>query len=190
MNTGLHDVWNLAWKLDLALRGRGNERLLDSYSCERLPIIKQVIRTTDLMTKVMGTSNKLAQALRNTVLPVISRLPRFQHTFVQGLSGLAVAYPGSAIVEGGGKRYFDDSLRGGKGICSRFLMMIDAAGESSDLELAKQLESVRDILEFRPSRSDRVTLIRPDGYIAYSVQRRDLVPALTSVRSLLELQTD
>ena len=23
MNTGLHDVWNLAWKLDLTLRGHG-----------------------------------------------------------------------------------------------------------------------------------------------------------------------
>ena len=27
MNTGLHDVWNLAWKLDLVLRGHGNEEL-------------------------------------------------------------------------------------------------------------------------------------------------------------------
>ncbi len=25
MNTGLQDVWNLAWKLDLVLRGHGNE---------------------------------------------------------------------------------------------------------------------------------------------------------------------
>ena len=31
MNTGLHDVWNLVWKLDLVLHGHGNERLLDSY---------------------------------------------------------------------------------------------------------------------------------------------------------------
>ena len=31
MNTGLHDVWNLAWKLDLALHGRGSEELLESY---------------------------------------------------------------------------------------------------------------------------------------------------------------
>src|SRR5262249_46429333 len=114
MNTGLHDVWNLAWKLDLVLRGRGNEQMLDSYSSERLPVIKQVIKTTHLMTTVMGTPNKFAQALRNTVLPVVSRLPRFQHSFVQGLSELAVAYPGSTIVEGSGKRYFDDSMRGGK----------------------------------------------------------------------------
>ena len=47
MNTGLHDVWNLAWKLDLVLHGHGNDRLLESYSAERLPVIKQVIETTD-----------------------------------------------------------------------------------------------------------------------------------------------
>jgi hypothetical protein len=67
MNTGLHDVWNLVWKLDLFLHGF-TERLLDSYSIERLPVIKHVIETTDLLTKVMGTPNKLAQVLHDAVI--------------------------------------------------------------------------------------------------------------------------
>ncbi len=191
MNTGLHDVWNLAWKLDLALHGHGNERLLDSYSSERLPVIKQVIETTDFLTKVMGTANKFAQVLRNTVIPVVSGLAPFQHAFVQRLSELAVAYPGSPIVEGPGKRYFDNSMRGGKGISSRFLMMIDADRKSSTMEAAKHLfEPFRDIVEFRSSPNAGVTLVRPDGYIAYSRRNRDLVPALASARSLIECQTD
>ena len=61
MNTGLHDVWNLVWKLDLVLHGHGNEQLLESYSAERRPVIKHVIETTDFLTKVMGTPSKLAQ---------------------------------------------------------------------------------------------------------------------------------
>ena len=61
MNTGLHDAWNLAWKLDLALRGRGNETLLGSYGAERLPVIRHVIETTHRLTKAMGTANRLAQ---------------------------------------------------------------------------------------------------------------------------------
>ena len=92
------------------------ERLLDSYSVERLPIIKSVIETTDFLTKVMGTPNKFAQALRDTMIPMVSRLAPFQHAFVQRLSELGIAYRGSPIVEGPGKRYFDDSMRGGKGI--------------------------------------------------------------------------
>ena len=87
MNTGLGDVWNLAWKLDLALRGRGNERLLDSYTVERRPIIKDVIEMTDRLTRAMGTPNRFAQALRDTIIPVLSRLTPFQHAFVNRLSG-------------------------------------------------------------------------------------------------------
>jgi 2-polyprenyl-6-methoxyphenol hydroxylase-like FAD-dependent oxidoreductase len=97
MNTGLGDVWNLVWKLDLVLRGLGNDLLLESYSAERRPVIQQVIETTDWMTKAMGTPSKLAQTLRNAVIPMVSRLAPFQHAFVQRLSELGVAYEGSPI---------------------------------------------------------------------------------------------
>jgi 2-polyprenyl-6-methoxyphenol hydroxylase-like FAD-dependent oxidoreductase len=191
MNTGLHDVWNLVWKLDLFLHDRGNERLLDSYGAERLPVIKQVIETTDFLTKVMGTPNKFAQALRDTVIPMVSRLAPFQHAFVQRLSELGIAYPGSPIVEGPGKRYFDDSMRGGKGISSRFLVMIGADTDSSTREAAKRLcESLSDTLELRSSRNSGITLVRPDGYIAYATDSRGGAPALASLRSVLERQTD
>lgn len=189
MNTGLHDVWNLVWKLDLFLHGRGNDRLLDSYSAERLPVIKHVIETTHILTRVMGTPNKFAQALRDTVIPMVSRLAPFQHAFVQTLSELGVAYRGSPIIEGPGKRYFDDSVRGGKGILSRFLLVLGEDATPSAREAAAQLaRSFADIVELRLSPDTGVTLVRPDGYIAYSAH--DSVAALGSVRSLLERQTN
>jgi 2-polyprenyl-6-methoxyphenol hydroxylase-like FAD-dependent oxidoreductase len=92
MNTGLHEVWNLVWKLDLVLHGRGTEQLLESYSAERRPVIKQVIETTDFLTRALGTPSRLAQILRDTVIPMVSRLAPFQHAFVQRLSELGVAY--------------------------------------------------------------------------------------------------
>src|SRR5262249_44935824 len=107
MNTGLQDIWNLAWKLDLFLHGLGNEQLLDSFSQERIPIIKSVIQTTHMLTKVMGTPSRFAQAVRNTVLPMVSRLAPFQHAFVQRLSELGIAYSDSPIIEGPGKRFFN-----------------------------------------------------------------------------------
>jgi hypothetical protein len=191
MNTGLHDVWNLVWKLDLFLRGHGNEQLLDSYGAERLPVIKNVIEITDLLTKVMGTPNKFAQALRDTVIPMVSRLAPFQHAFVQRLSELGVAYHGSPIVQGDGKRYFDDSLRGGNGICSRFLLVLDDEADSSTRESAEKLcASLRDIVELRLLPCHEITLIRPDGYIASSAHSRGGFAELDSVRSLLEHQTN
>src|SRR5947199_7545318 len=139
MNTGLHDIWNLIWKLDLVLHGHGNEQLLNSYSAERRPVIKQVIETTHLLTRALGTGSKLAQLLRDAVIPMVSRLAPFQHAFVQRLSELGIAYRGSPIVEGAGKRYFDDSLRGGERIRSRFLLLLGGDAEPSFREAAKRL---------------------------------------------------
>lgn len=190
MNTGLHDVWNLVWKLDLAVRGHGNEALLDSYSTERRPVIKNVIETTHFLTKAMGTPNKFAQGLRDTIIPMVSRLAPFQHAFVQRLSELGITYHGSPIVEGAGERYMDDSLRGGDGIRSRFLLELDENADSSAKEAAKQLAgSFSEVVELRSARNHGVTLVRPDGYIAYSAPNHGGTEALKSVRSLLERQT-
>lgn len=187
MNTGLQDVWNLVWKLDLAVRGRGSELLLDSYTAERRPVIKQVISATHWMTRALGTPSKLAQALRDTVIPVASRLPAFQRRFVQRLSGLGFAYGGSPIVEGAGDRYFDDSLRGGKGIGSNFLLDVGDHAEPSTSEAAKQFcASFSDIVEPRQSQRRGMSLVRPDGYIAYAADNRRATASLSWVRAVLE----
>jgi 2-polyprenyl-6-methoxyphenol hydroxylase-like FAD-dependent oxidoreductase len=191
MNTGLHDVWNLVWKLCLFLRGHGNQQLLDSYSLERVPIIKSVIETTDFLTRALGTPNRFVQILRNAVIPMVSRLAPFQHAFVQRLSELGIAYHGSPIVEGPGERYLDDSMRGGTGIASRFLLLVDGEKESPANEAARQLsQSYSDILELRPSAFAGIRLVRPDGYLAYSAHNGNRTAALQSVRSLLERQTN
>jgi 2-polyprenyl-6-methoxyphenol hydroxylase-like FAD-dependent oxidoreductase len=190
MNTGLHDVWNLVWKLDLALRGRANESLLESYSAERLPVIKQVIETTHLLTKVLGTPSKLAQIFRDAVIPMVSRLAPFQHAFVERLSELGIAYRGSPMVVGPGTRYFADSLRGGQGILSRYLLVLGNDEQPAIAEAAKQLAvSLADVVELRFAPGQGITLVRPDGYSAYVVDNEDRVAALETVRSLLERQT-
>ncbi|HTP31950.1 MAG TPA: FAD-dependent monooxygenase [Candidatus Acidoferrales bacterium] len=187
MNTGLHDVWNLAWKLDLFLRGNGSETLLDSYEAERLPVIKGVIHTTDMLTKVMGTPNKFAQALRDAFIPMVSHLAPFQHAFVQRLSELGIGYRGSPIVEGPGTRYFDDSIRGGSGIRSRFLLMIDESDGASHEAARELFQGFQGLVELRPSTRHGVTLVRPDGYVAYSTDQSG-ISALKPARSLLEKQ--
>lgn len=190
MNTGLQDVWNLAWKLDLVLHEHGNDELLESYSAERRPVIRSVIETTDFLTKTLGTPTRLAQLLRDAIIPMVSRLAPFQHAFVQRLSELGVAYRGSPIVEGAGERYFDDSLRGGNGIRSRFLLMFGQDAGSSATEAAREIAaSLTDIVELRLRPGHDVILVRPDGYIAYEAHNRGGVEALHSARSVLERQT-
>lgn len=187
MNTGLQDAWNLAWKLDLHLHGLGNEALLDSYGGERLPVIKGVLETTDHLTRVMGTPSRLAEALRDAVIPMVSRLAPFQHAFVQRLSELGIAYHGSPIVEGAGQRYFDDSMRGGSGIRSRYLLLVDENAAAPAMDAAEQVvASFATIVELRPVKHKGVTLVRPDGYVAFSGEGAG---AFESVRRLLARQT-
>jgi hypothetical protein len=189
MNTGLHDVWNLVWKLDLFLNLRGNQRLLDSYEAERLPVIRNVIEMTDAMTRVLGTPSRIAQALRDTVIPMVSRLAPFQHAFVQRLSELGIAYPESPIVEGPGKRYLDEGMRGGRGIGSRFLLVLHEDAGAAEWAAARDLgRSWPDVLECRKTARPGLALVRPDGYVAYSAAGLG-DEELAEVRAVLDRQT-
>jgi len=189
MNTGLHDVWNLAWKLDLSLRGRANAALLDSYTAERLPVIKSVIAMTDRLTRIMGTPSKLAQALRNVVIPMVSRIAPFQHAFVERLSELGIAYEGSPIVEGDGERFFDETIRGGSGIGSRFLLFIgldvDPDTRGAAVALCREWS---DLIELREATDDGITLVRPDGYVATAIRPTATSRVVESLRALIERQ--
>ncbi|MGA9333670.1 MAG: FAD-dependent monooxygenase [Rudaea sp.] len=189
MNTGLQDAWNLVWKLDLFLRGHGNEALLDSYNDERIPVVKGVVETTDHLTRAMGTPNRLAEALRDVVIPMVSRLAPFQHALVQRLSELGIDYHGSPIVEGAGNRYIDDSMRGGTGICSRYLLLLDRNASAPVMNATRRLaDTFAALVELRPTEHHGVTLVRPDGYVAFAAAN-DNVKALESVHTLLDMQT-
>jgi len=185
MNTGLHDVWNLVWKLEMSLRGHGSEQLLDSYSEERLPVITDVIETTDRLTKVMGTPNMLAQFLRDSLIPAVSHLSAFQHAFVNRLSGLGIAYAGSSIVEGGGERLFAEFMRSGQ-IPGQFVLLLASDMASAFESLATEFS---DVLIVRTSDSAGIRLVRPDGYLAFSADNERGERTIETIRSLLMRMT-
>jgi hypothetical protein len=107
---------------------------------------------------------------------------------MMNLSGLGVAYGGSPIIDGAGERYFDESLRGGDGIQSRFLLLLGDDAPKQDLEVAEGLAgSWSHVLELRRGRTSGLMLVRPDGYVAYAA-RGGLSAGRQSVHSLLERQ--
>jgi len=133
----------------------------------------------------MGTPSKFAQVLRNTLIPVVSHLTPFQHAFVNRLSGLGIDYHRSPIVEGAGKRFFDESLRGGQGIGSRYLLVgSNSEDEKSKAESLQLAESMSSLVELRFGNRDNTALVRPDGYVAYSTHHL----TLNSMRPLLQRQ--
>ena len=187
MNTGLHDVWNLAWKLDIACRGRAKEALLESYGLERRPVIARVIQLTHRMTRALGATSLPARILRDAVIPLAARMPGVEHAMVRRLSQLDVSYAGSPIVEGAAERHFADSLRGGMGIRSRFVLLVGAAEQGSPQSDAL-FKSFKHDLELRRQEQAGVMLLRPDGYLAYASAGAGAAQALAAVRGVLARQ--
>src|ERR1035441_2362378 len=69
MNTGIQDMVNLCWKLALVLKGRGRPELLDTYEAERLPIITQLVRTTERATQLFNSTNWMVHQLLSRTAP-------------------------------------------------------------------------------------------------------------------------
>ncbi|WP_265443699.1 bifunctional 3-(3-hydroxy-phenyl)propionate/3-hydroxycinnamic acid hydroxylase [Flexivirga meconopsidis] len=65
MCSGFRDAANLAWKLDLVLRGVCPQALLDSYTDERRPHVDQVIRTSIELGRIVCVSDPDAAAERD-----------------------------------------------------------------------------------------------------------------------------
>lgn len=68
MNTGLQDAYNLAWKLALVVKGQADEKLLDSYEAERLPVARRLLSTTDRAFTMLVSNHWLAGIFRTRIL--------------------------------------------------------------------------------------------------------------------------
>ena len=68
--------------------------------------------------------------------------------------------------------------------------MLDEDADSSSKEAARKIsESLGDIVELRFHNTHDITLVRPDGYVAFSAPNSNGTAALESARPLLERQT-
>ncbi len=113
MNTGMQDVVNLAWKLALVVKGHADESLLDTYQGERHPVGQELLKGTDIATKVAVMRNPLAKQIRNHMIAFLSQ----QEVIVQRLrkvgTMMAVNYRTSPIV-GEHRELVDMQLAPGK----------------------------------------------------------------------------
>ncbi len=99
MNTGIQDMFNLAWKLALVVNCHSPESILDSYHLERYPVEKAVLKTTDLLLKMVSLKNPIAAAVRDFAAPVLTGLAPVKKILREKISELSVGYPDSPIVE-------------------------------------------------------------------------------------------
>ncbi|HEX3413044.1 MAG TPA: FAD-dependent monooxygenase [Stellaceae bacterium] len=99
MNMGIQDAFNLGWKLSLILRNGANPQLLDSYEAERKPVDEAVIRQTDRATRLVSLHGTVARFIRDHMMSLLTQIPAVAEKLGEGLSGIAVNYRHSPIVE-------------------------------------------------------------------------------------------
>lgn len=100
MNTGLQDAYNLAWKLVLVIKGQALPSLLDSYQSERLPVIKNLVRMTEAISKVGTTKNWFLMGLRKLLAKfIVGKNKTLQDKITMQVSQLAIRYQNSPVID-------------------------------------------------------------------------------------------
>lgn len=183
-NGGVADAENLVWKLDLVLRGKAPESLLESYNDEAIATADENIRNSTRSTDFMVPKTPAFRHLRDAVLDLATEHD-FARPFVNsGRLSTAVSYPDSILNTADlvsdtwagiapGSPALDAPYRDGwllDRLGNRFVILgleLDAA-ECSGLDvvdIAKDpgRERIAERYDLRPGTG---YLIRPDQYIA------------------------
>lgn len=72
MNTGIQDGYNLAWKLAYVLRGKADEKILETYNEERLGNAKRLLQTTDRVFDFGASDEWFISFFRTKIFPYIA----------------------------------------------------------------------------------------------------------------------
>ena len=75
-NSGMQDVDNLGWKLGLVLQGRAPERLLDTYSEERVYGADENILNSTRSTDFITPKSEVSKLFRDAVLTLAAKAHR------------------------------------------------------------------------------------------------------------------
>lgn len=74
------------------MQGRAQEKLLDTYSAERLPVAHLVLRATHALTQAMTLRSRPLLAVRNRVMSTLIGTPAVQDRLLHLAAGLGVNY--------------------------------------------------------------------------------------------------
>jgi len=99
MNYGMHDAFNLAWKLAAVAKGETKPDLLDTYMAERHPADEALIHGTDRAYHLLIEPHAIKTVLMKNVMPALLHLEPLQHQIRNTLAEMNVAYPASPLTE-------------------------------------------------------------------------------------------
>jgi 6-methylpretetramide 4-monooxygenase / 4-hydroxy-6-methylpretetramide 12a-monooxygenase len=188
LNSGLHDAYDLAWKLALVLHGGAQRLLLDHYAVERRIADRHVLEVSD---EVHGAVVDIADTVRQgRAVPVENVDPVAAALELNARAMLDVDYTGSPLVndyaqnESGlaephpGQRYPDWTRFGGT---SHHLLVFGPVAQAEGLAGLGRRWAKCVKISYNPDvrreraglLTDGVVLIRPDGHIGFRFPAAD-----------------
>lgn len=197
MNTGIQDVYNLAWKLALVIKGRARAKLLETYNEERLANAQRLLETTDRMFELAAGSNWLLSLVRTMIFPpvagFVTNLEPIRKRFFPIISQTGITYrrahlsdhssDASFKIKAGDRMpYFMIAGRSSHSYLHqpKFHLLIFTNGEDGSESIGQGFESkFQDIAEQQVFALDErarevfgtdkpfVLLLRPDNHIAF-----------------------
>jgi 2-polyprenyl-6-methoxyphenol hydroxylase-like FAD-dependent oxidoreductase len=182
LNGGLHDAYDLAWKLALVLRGQARRSLLDGYAVERMIADRHILDVSDQVHRaIVDVADTVRQGreVSNVVLdPTVAALQRNARAMIDidyaGSPLVADHGSGEAGIEGPhpGQRYPDWTRLAGT---SHHVLVFGPVADAASLaSLGRRWSKLVQILHdpsLDPVRAGLpaggVILIRPDGHIGF-----------------------
>jgi len=96
-NSGVQDADNLTWKLELVLDGTAPERLLDSYSDERVYAAEENILNSTRSTDFITPKSPVSKAFRDAVLDLAEDYPFARRLLNSGRLSTPATYADSVL---------------------------------------------------------------------------------------------
>lgn len=171
MCSGFRDATNLAWKLDLVLKG-APDALLDTYETERSPHVREVVKRAIDYGAIVGKIDPEAASERDAAI-------RADHRSL--LFGLPPLLPGPLVLTGGGGLFGQPPIAGvplDDAVGQRFLVLArdDAALGSTaawwESVVGACVTTIADLpdpdpslLEWLDAQGADVAILRPDRYL-------------------------
>jgi len=188
LNSGLHDGYNLAWKLALLLQGHATAALMDGYACERRIADHHVLAVSDeVHQSIVATTSATRQGREvhaASVDPITAALARNSRAMIDvdyGASPLVADFGAGAVEHDGPRpgRWYPDWKRFG-GTLHRVLVFGDLGNADSLAQFGNRwskLVKVAHNPDVDPVRAGLpaggVTMIRPDGHIGFRFPSTD-----------------
>ena len=214
--SGLRDAANVAWKLDLVLRGVAHEQLLDTIDPERQPQNEGIIRLAIELGKVLCQLDPAAAAERDAMLraagppPPLELAPLATGLLHHGSDGAGDPLAGTLSVQGtvaraGREGLFDDVVGPGfqlivaagdplHGLDAGSRAVLDTLDTSIASLSTDAPHGVRDVdgrlTAWLEEHAAHAVLVRPDYYVFGSAPSPAEVPQLLNdLRTQLHITT-